>query len=88
MPNSELAESICTTYFNNTEGALLRDVIDAELQEVREVIEWVFSGPGSGAWTYAMHEPECAWQTEPNPDSCNCRVQRARALWAKMEITR
>jgi hypothetical protein len=36
--SSELAEQICQTYFNNTEGALLRDVIDAELVEVREVL--------------------------------------------------
>lgn len=40
-PSSELAESICTTYFNNTEGALLRNVIDAEIQEVREVVALV-----------------------------------------------
>lgn len=36
--SSELAESICTTYFNNSEGALLRSVVDAELNEVREVL--------------------------------------------------
>lgn len=35
---SKFSEAICETYFNSTEGALLRNVIDAELQEVRELI--------------------------------------------------
>ena len=39
--SSELSELICATYFNNSEGALLRDVIDFELQEVREVVTLV-----------------------------------------------
>jgi hypothetical protein len=39
MMASEFAESICTAYFNNSEGALLRNVVDAELQEVRECLD-------------------------------------------------
>jgi hypothetical protein len=71
--SSELAESICTTYFNNTEGALLRDVIDDELQEVREVLDHLRQS--QDCWCVAtwkgMHDGRC---------------QRTRALMARLRV--
>jgi len=67
MP-SELAESICTTYFNNSEGALLRNVIDAELQELRECVELLahpkFITDGSGAIRYYVTKSDVQFARE------------------------
>ena len=72
--SSELSELICATYFNNTEGSLLRDVIDAELQEVREVVKLVshpkFDAGGGGVHYYLT----------------KADIERARALMLKLEV--
>lgn len=71
---SEFAETINTAYFQNTEGALLRNVIDAE----REVLfatsrHRTANGP---CWcVVVMH-------TLPHTEDC----QRARALMEKLEV--
>lgn len=74
MIASEISESICATYFNNTEGALLRNVIDAELQEVRDVVKLVahpkFDAGGDGIHYYLT----------------KADIQRARALMEKLEV--
>lgn len=76
MMASELAESICETYFNNSEGALLRNVIDAELQEVRDVLtqlaEWPFP-VGQPCWCHLEGE---------HSDAC----QRARRLAERLRV--
>lgn len=59
-------------------------VIDAELQEIREVLGWAF-GENSGYWSYLMHEVGCPWTTEPE-NICACRVQRARDLALQLEV--
>lgn len=53
----------------------------AELAEVREHLGWLLNSRGA----YLFHEEECPWNHGPD-DSCNCRVQRARALCARLEI--
>ena len=57
------------------------NIIDAELTEVRDALDWLLESKGA----YLFHEDECPWQYGPD-ESCNCRVQRARALYEKLEI--
>ena len=73
--SSEFAELVCQTYFNNTEGALLRDVIDAELAEVREVLYGLRGRYVKNCWCDAGDDAEHLL-------SC----QRARALYERLEI--
>jgi hypothetical protein len=85
MMASELAESICTAYFNSSEGALLRNVVDVELQGVREVldglIQYVFDeGDGRG--------PQPHWcdpDDNTTPD-CTPACQRARQLAERLRV--
>jgi hypothetical protein len=72
--SSELAELICQTYFNNTEGALLRNVIDVELAEAREVLYALASWPRVPCWCRVHH------------DDSNEKCQRARALYEKLLV--
>ena len=74
--SSEFAELICQTYFNNTEGALLRNVIDAELAEVREVLD--------GLIEFSDQVIE-AWEIKPLPAHRVC-LERARELYGKLVI--
>jgi hypothetical protein len=78
--SSELAELICQTYFNNTEGALLRDVIDAELSEVREVLDGLLVRQWSG------NVPILCWCDGVGDDEHSDACQRARALYEKLRI--
>lgn len=71
---SEFAESICDTYFQNSEGALLRTVIDAELQEVREVMDGLRNA--DGCWCNDVQS------SEAHSEDC----QRARTLMEKLRI--
>jgi hypothetical protein len=72
---SEFAETINEAYFQNTEGALLRNVIDAELHEVREVLYGLRGRYVKNCWCDAGDDAE-------HYVSC----QRARALMGKLEV--
>jgi hypothetical protein len=61
----------------------IEQAVDAELQEVRDTFSWAF-GENSGYWSYLMHEADCPWNTEPE-DICTCRVERARALYQRLQ---
>lgn len=81
--SSELSESICTTYLNNSEGALLRDVIDAELQEVREALDDLCGRPVGGCWCSGAHydkqSPDLPYQ---HSESC----KRVAALCQRLHV--
>lgn len=79
--SSKLSESICETYFNNSEGELLRDVIDAELQEVREVLnlfaeEWMTPHDYEHEIEFLPKDVKC--------DQCDLS-KRTRALMEKLK---
>ena len=75
---SELAKRIYQLEWNQI------DVIDQELQDVREALGWAF-GENSGYWSYLMHENGCPWTSEPE-NFCSCRVQRARNALSSLQV--
>ena len=73
---SEFAEAVCQTYFNNTEGALLRNVVDAELEEVRTVLAALLS---------FSDEVIEAWNIIPLP-AHRAGLNQARALMLRLQV--
>lgn len=80
MMVSKFAEALYTKQLEQRDGTLA-ELVDAELQEVRQVLEglstWIQSDGEAG--TLTSH-----WCTVE--DGCGAACQRARALMEKLEI--
>ena len=75
---SQLAESICERYFDK-KGGLLKDAVDVELQEAREVLE--------GLQTHSIELGDLTEAHWCNPDrDCGENCERARALFERLRV--
>jgi hypothetical protein len=77
---SEIATQVFRQFFDENHSRL-RDIVDAELSEVRTVLDAILHHP--------IHSSQCAKcgpTVDPLETACTCWVQRARAVYEQLRV--